>query len=42
MKNLSIMGGMLYAMVYGPGPLALGGDSRASETGGGRDAGKKS
>jgi putative oxidoreductase len=34
MKNLSIMGGMLYVMVYGPGPLALGGDGCANETGG--------
>jgi putative oxidoreductase len=42
MKNLSIMGGMLYVMVYGPGPLALGGDSCTNQTGGERDAGKKS
>lgn len=34
MKNLSIMGGMLCVMVYGPGPLALGGDRCANETGG--------
>ena len=26
MKNLSIMGGMLYVMAYGPGPLSLGRD----------------
>lgn len=28
MKNLSIMAGMLYIVVYGPGPLSLGRDSR--------------
>ena len=27
MKNLAIMGGMLYVVVHGPGPLSLGGDS---------------
>ena len=29
MKNLSIMGGMLYVMAYGAGPLSLGADSCA-------------
>ena len=28
MKNLAIMGAMLYIMAYGPGPLSLGKDSR--------------
>ena len=27
MKNLAIMGGMLYVVVHGPGPLSLGRDS---------------
>ena len=30
MKNLSIMGGMLYVVVYGPGPLSLGSDPWAA------------
>ena len=28
MKNLAIMGGMLYVVIYGPGPLGLGKDER--------------
>ena len=27
MKNLAIMGGMLYVVIHGPGPLSLGRDS---------------
>ena len=27
MKNLSIMGGMLYVVIHGPGPLSLGRDN---------------
>lgn len=27
MKNLAIMGGMLYVVIHGPGPLSLGKDS---------------
>lgn len=30
MKNLSIMGGMLYVMAYGAGPFSLGADSCAT------------
>jgi putative oxidoreductase len=29
MKNLAIMGGMLYIMAFGPGPLSLGADDGA-------------
>lgn len=35
MKNLSIMGGMLYVVIHGPGPLSLGGD-RANDGAAGR------
>ena len=28
MKNLAIMGGMLYVVIHGPGPLSLGGSQR--------------
>ncbi len=28
MKNLAIMGGMLYVVIHGPGPLSLGGKQR--------------
>ena len=30
MKNLAIMGGMLYVVIHGPGPLSLGTDNWAS------------
>ena len=30
-KNLAIMGGMLYIMVYGSGPCSIGGDSCAEK-----------
>ena len=35
MKNLSIMGGMLYVMAYGAGPCSLGADSCATGASGG-------
>ena len=38
MKNLSIMGGMLYVMAYGAGPFSLGADSCPP---GGASGGKK-
>ena len=38
MKNLSIMGGMLYVMAYGAGPYSLGADHCAD---GGASGGKK-
>ncbi len=41
MKNLSIMGGMLYVMVYGPGPLALDRADPSPSTKGKSHAGKK-
>ena len=31
MKNLAIMGAMLYVMAYGPGPLSLGKDDGGRE-----------
>jgi putative oxidoreductase len=33
MKNLAIMGGMLYVVIHGPGPLSLGKDDWAPEGG---------
>jgi putative oxidoreductase len=42
MKNLSIMGGMLYVIVYGAGPLALDRAAAPPPTKGGSHAGKKS
>jgi putative oxidoreductase len=39
MKNISIMGGMLYVMAYGAGPFSLGADGCA--TGAGSGAGNK-
>ena len=33
MKNLAIMGGMLYVVIHGPGPLSLGRDDWAPEGG---------
>lgn len=33
MKNISIMGGMLYVMAYGAGPFSLGADSCPTDTG---------
>ena len=32
MKNLAIMGGMLYVFVHGPGPLSLGRDEWLAPT----------
>jgi putative oxidoreductase len=42
MKNVSIMGGMLYVIVYGAGPLALDCAAESPLTKGGNHAGKKS
>ena len=36
MKNLAIMGGMLYVVIHGPGPLSLGGDSWGNGTASGK------
>ena len=36
MKNLAIMGGMLYVVIHGPGPLSLGGDSWGDGTASGK------
>ena len=36
MKNLAIMGGMIYVMAYGGGPYSLGGDACATAQGGDR------
>ena len=41
MKNLSIMGGMLYVMIYGAGPLALDRESAATQEKGKHHAGKE-
>jgi putative oxidoreductase len=41
MKNLSIMGGMLYVIVYGAGPLALERETLPPPTEGRSHAGKK-
>jgi putative oxidoreductase len=40
MKNLSIMGGMLYVMAYGAGPCSLGADGCATGAGSGEKGGK--
>ena len=32
MKNLAIMGGMLYVAIHGPGPLSLGKDDWGTES----------
>jgi uncharacterized membrane protein YphA (DoxX/SURF4 family) len=29
MKNISIMGGLLYVVVFGSGPVSAGGDDKA-------------
>ncbi len=36
MKNLAIMGGMLYVVIHGPGPLSLGRDDWAPDGGAAR------
>lgn len=41
MKNLAIMGAMLYIMAYGPGPLSLGKDSCAGDGAGSGEKGRK-
>ena len=40
MKNLAIMGGMLYVMAYGAGPLSLGADSCEAGPPGAESGGK--
>jgi putative oxidoreductase len=40
MKNLAIMGGMLYVVAYGPGPLSLGGDGCDGEPRAGKSGAK--